>query len=342
MTGGFGATALLLAALLAPSRALRRDGLRQTPPAPEQPEVQAPRAMGLSDADEAAQMEEGFDAAFDLLCRKRLADHYKTFNEKFATKFARHFANHARPSYVIMAEAREVRLLNNSLAHLASVQEKTKADTMVTVVSLDQDADQACRSYTRKMHRRIDCVDLSGWIDDDFMGFQRDNRYLSGVYRFMVALKPLIVYNAVRSSPYGVVFLDADVIVRGDLLGYAQTLAAEAKCSIATSDDTNRHKSTANKTNTGIVYAAPSALGIVRQWSERMVPACGCSGDMPVFNSLRSHDPRIFKDIKLIPDEMVAGRGREAVYAAHYNNCGETLADKIVIMKQNGEWWLDH
>mmetsp|Transcript_57873 Transcript_57873/g.179848 ORF Transcript_57873/g.179848 Transcript_57873/m.179848 type:complete len:348 (-) Transcript_57873:100-1143(-) len=339
--------AALLAALLAlTAQALRRDGLLAQAGGPVADRGAEPLSLASADSLELGEGEEreaAVDAAWGPSCTKILTRHYEKFYESFADRFAKLFASQERATYSIVAEVRELRLLKNSLLHLADVRSRTKADMMVTVIALDEDTNEACIGYQNHPHlrRRLDCVNLAGWIDDDFLGLQRENKYQSGVYKFMVATKPLLFYNAVKASRFGVLALDADVIVRDDLLGYAMK-AARGRTTIVTSDDSAFHKHSDNKTNTGIVYAAPSALGIVRQWSERMVPACGCSGDMPVFNSLRSHDPRIFKDIKLIPDEMVAGRGREAVYAAHYNNCGETLADKIVIMKQNGEWWLDH
>eukprot|EP00969_Alexandrium_andersonii_P034101 1491339-Alexandrium_andersonii.AAC.1 len=103
-------------------------------------------------------------------CAPRLKDHYADFEKRFAASYRDHFASHERATYMIMAEASEVRLLDNSLAHLAEVHRRTKADSMVTVVALDAETQQLCKRYEGKLRGRADCVDLTGWVDEKFLG----------------------------------------------------------------------------------------------------------------------------------------------------------------------------
>jgi len=338
--------AALLAALLAlTAQALRRDGLLAQAGGPVADRGAEPLRLASAESLELGEGEErkaAVDAAWGSGCTKIVTRHYEKFYESFADRFAKLFASQERATYSIVAEVRELRLLKNSLLHLADVRSRTKADMMVTVIALDEDTNEACIGYQNHPHlrRRLDCVNLAGWIDDDFLGLQRENKYQSGVYKFMVATKPLLFYNAVKASRFGVLALDADVIVRDDLLGYAMK-EARGRTTIVTSDDSAFHKHSANTTNTGIVLATPKSRDIIRQWAENMPGGCMGQGDMPVFNMLRKKSVRVFKSVKLIPDELVAGGGRDAKYAGHYDNCGPTLRDKINVMKRNGEWWLE-
>jgi len=270
---------------------------------------------------------------------KDLWQRYEDFDERFAGAFREHFAAHERETYMIMAEAREILLVNNALAHLVDVQNRTQADMMTTIVALDEEILEVCQNYSLPLQGRIDCVNLTGWVADGFLG-NVSNRFGSGPYKFLTSLRPFLLYNALNASRFGVLNMDADIIIRADLLGYVQNQSVVGHYKILTSDDSGTHGRSANKTNAGLVFAMPMAASIIKKWSDAMSRYCGHGlGDMSAFNALRNNFTYVYRTVKLIPDELIAGKGRDAIYAGHYDNCGRTIEEKIVVMKEHGEWW---
>jgi len=269
----------------------------------------------------------------------KLLEHYADFNKRFASMYWEHFHSHERATYMIMAEAREGLLVNNSLAHLVDVQNRTQADMMTTIVALDEEILEVCQNYSLPLQGRIDCVNLTGWVADGFLG-NVSNRFGSGPYKFLTSLRPFLLYNALNASRFGVLNMDADIIIRADLLGYVQNQSVVGHYKILTSDDSGTHGRSANKTNAGLVFAMPMAASIIKKWSDAMSRYCGHGlGDMSAFNALRNNFTYVYRTVKLIPDELIAGKGRDAIYAGHYDNCGRTIEEKIVVMKEHGEWW---
>eukprot|EP00969_Alexandrium_andersonii_P078189 3448038-Alexandrium_andersonii.AAC.1 len=106
-----------------------------------------------------------------------------------------------------------------------------------------------------------------------------------------------------------------------------------------TADDFDLHDLSSNKTNGGLIFAQPSAINILRRWSDVMVPYCAAPLiDMRAFNDLRKNFTDVLQQVDLIPSDLVAMGGRPATYAGHYNGLGRTIDEKIEVMKQNHEW----
>mmetsp|Transcript_74547 Transcript_74547/g.198018 ORF Transcript_74547/g.198018 Transcript_74547/m.198018 type:complete len:358 (-) Transcript_74547:69-1142(-) len=279
----------------------------------------------------------------DILKPEDIVQRYKDFDESFAGTYQAHFASHERATYMIMAEAREIPLLKNALAHLADVQHRTQADMMTTIVALDTEVQEVCQSYSLTLQGRIDCVNLTGWMPGRVLG-NISNCFGSAPYKFVISMKPFLLYKALEASRFGILNMDADVVVRDDLLGYVQKESAVRGQSIVASVESATNASNTevvwtNRTNTGVLYAMPRALRIINGWRNAMAGRdWGRLGDQAAFNYLRRHFPLINASVDSIPIGMVAGGGWKAVYAGHYNSCGLTVAEKIDFMKVNGEW----
>jgi hypothetical protein len=184
---------------------------------------------------------------------------------------------------------------------------------------------------------KLHCVGLQGWLPGVL--FKRDQ--VAGVkgtgtcpYNIIIWTKPHILKVAVQASSHGVLMIDTDVVVKGDIFKAAALgLAKKRDASFVTGIENGR----ADKVNTGTVFVSKTGRGnteILDEWiKENSNWLNDDHGDQAALQAVFNVNHRLLQWAVTFGD-AVGQCSRPAPVAIHYN----CYANKLAPMRSQGDW----
>jgi len=271
------------------------------------------------------------------------------------------FTGLGEPAMLTIGDAHQNALFFNFMAHVQRTAMKSSLNFTVVNVALDTLAHKACGAIRDKMaedemklrirpqKRRgswpshshgthLKCVTLEGWLPADF--FQHAEP--AGVvgtgtcsYNMIIGTKPHIMKAAVQGSEHGVLLLDTDVVIKGDIIKESMDrLLLKDAASIVTGIE-NRN---VNRINSGTVFTSKnltfSRIILERwiQWNSEFLN--DDHGDQAALQEVFFKDRKLWEDAAVTYAEAVGECSRPAPVAIHYN-CYD---NKLAPMKRQDDW----
>jgi hypothetical protein len=270
-----------------------------------------------------------------------------SFKEEWRKQMGEAFRGAVGIPLVAFTSRHEICVAESFLANV----ESAVPGTSIVMAGLDAESSAFCSDMKGEMdHLSLNCLDLSGWIDGIESGpggIRNSNAgYLSDVYKRIVWAKPLLLLEAAQAGPeQGVVLMDVDIVLHGDLLKYIQThlltgtlLAVGCEGESCNIDDARK-----GQANTGTVWASRTSADLLKRWFETEVSELAAdedtkAGDQKFLAHLRRQDDNASQWLQFIPFEVAHGCGVKGKFptqlATHYNCVG----GKIGSMKKNDDW----
>jgi hypothetical protein len=257
-----------------------------------------------------------------------------SFKEERQKDLAAVLANATGDLMMVLSTRHEICMVDNFISNA----DKAAPDSTIVIVALDVESHDFCvgrRSTTKNAELR--CLDFSSWISDLHSGpsgiLTDGAAFSSCIWVKVVLAKPVLLAYAIQSSPHGLLMMDADIVLHGNLPRYVFGHVANAT-SLVVGMENNKGDSP----NTGSIWADSGSIELVRQWisecrTAKKISSAG-QGDQDCLDSLqeKSHDD---KWLQMIPSHVLAEMAEKGGrLATHYNHVG----DKIDRMRRDRVW----
>jgi len=285
------------------------------------------------------------------------------FEEQYASRVQKVFAGIDGPALLTIGDGHSNPLFFNFMAHVNRTAVEGNLNLEVVNVALDELGLRACEANQQRLgagpehgpvgpfgrlRRRLSrgrpragpklhCVSLEGWLPGVL--FQRDQ--VAGVkgtgtcpYNIIIWTKPHILKVAVQASSHGVLMIDTDVVVKGDIFKAAvEGLKKKRDASFVTGIENAR----ADKVNTGTVFVSKAGRGsaeILDEWlRENSNWLNDDHGDQAALQAVFNTNHRLLQWAVTF-GEAVGQCSRPAPVAIHYN----CYANKLAPMRSQGDW----
>lgn len=206
-------------------------------------------------------------------------------------------------------------------------------------IALDPEVQRFCMQRHQSIAMRLTCLDLSGWmpdVDEGNLGNRNSNAGLgSCIYQMIVWTKPLFLMHAANVSKYGVLMVDSDVLMFGNIVHWLQDFKAHRPpTEVLITGQEGRAG-----WNTGTVFATQASVELLQKWLKvAPMTARSWSADQAgLFQLMDWYDAHSLQcPVATIPKEVVGecGQYSHTNLAAHFN-CAH---DKIAAMRSARLW----
>mmetsp|Transcript_71329 Transcript_71329/g.127184 ORF Transcript_71329/g.127184 Transcript_71329/m.127184 type:complete len:403 (+) Transcript_71329:72-1280(+) len=206
----------------------------------------------------------------------------------------------------------------------------------VLLASLDRESQQFCLGREQD-GVELYCVDMSGLVPNVAggpAGIVNDNAgFNTCLYTTILWAKPVAILHALHAFPEGVLFLDVDVVVHGNLLRWLQDKQQKHAEQLIAGFEVAADADPRGTPNTGIIFATVKSLPLVEEWLQQ------AEDPVHLSNALGEQDAlfrckHIRQRVEIVHKKYVGTCGEHGIYATHFN-CQE---DKILSMTKAG-WW---
>lgn len=260
-----------------------------------------------------------------------LANLKHTIPENMLAAMRKTFGSLKEPAYTLSNSMHLTCMVDNFLVMLSQAVAKK---TVVVLLSLDQESHSFCTGRKNEPHIDLRCVDLTGWIEEPPAKKEtlKSNglAFDSCLYIKVTWTKPVLLYHASGMAPHGLIMIDSDIVVHGDLFQWVKE-NRDADAAIITGDDGGW-----KQPNSGTIYADENSKWLLERWTDT-------AGTEEVIQSPRGEQEALFvalkrtkkwKLLQTFPKQAVGQCGRRGQLATHFNCLGQ----KIVEMTKRGLW----
>jgi hypothetical protein len=272
------------------------------------------------------------DACHEETAGSYISSLQHSFKEEWQKDLAAVLANATGDPMMVLSTRHEICMVDNFISNA----DKAAPDSTIVIAALDVESNDFCvgRRSTMK-NAELRCLDFSSWIaglHSGPSGILNDNAgFGSCIWVKVVLAKPVLLAYAIQSSPHGLLMMDADIVLHGNLPRYVFGHVANATSLVVGME--NR-----DGPNTGSIWADSGSIELVRQWisecrTAKKISSAG-QGDQDCLDSLqeKSHDD---KWLQMIPSHVLAEMAEKGGrLATHYNHVG----DKIDRMRRDRVW----
>eukprot|EP00928_Gymnodinium_smaydae_P032819 TRINITY_DN23679_c0_g1_i2.p1 TRINITY_DN23679_c0_g1~~TRINITY_DN23679_c0_g1_i2.p1 ORF type:complete len:638 (+),score=109.84 TRINITY_DN23679_c0_g1_i2:501-2414(+) len=238
-----------------------------------------------------------------------------------------------RPAIVVMSSWQALCHYDNFLVHAAR-----HWDGPIITAAFDERSMEWCRRLQGPslggLH--VECVDLRGLMpEEDTLGVPdagstSSNFNANTVFHWIIWMKPLIAVQAALHAKHGVLMLDTDVLLRGDLIGWLHRFADTRRVNLMFGQDPWE------AANIGTLFVSRKSLRFVDAWARlaNSSEARGGMSDQALFGKCLVELSRLAPLVQMIPANVVGQCGEEGSMATHYN----CKLDKTASMLAAGDW----
>lgn len=207
----------------------------------------------------------------------------------------------------------------------------------IVLVGLDNDANAFCSSQRNIVKNiALNCLDVSGWIADVVPSGKIDGAiFHSSTFLKVVWAKPLLLRYAIKKAQQGVLMLDIDIILHGDLPNEIRALGAGPE-TLMFGCDNNWCPLGSPDANTGSIWAGRDSTDRLDNWiaAESAVNIHGSSNqgdDQTIFNHLI--ESKHAGTLGFIPSRILGECAQGGRSATHYN-----CVNKMKVMSERHVW----
>lgn len=236
--------------------------------------------------------------------------------------------NATKMPVMVVSTRHEVCMVDSFISHA----EKAALDSPILHAGMDQESHAHCADRSIKMtSAKLHCLDLSGWIPDiegGPSGISNDNAGFNGVIFNKVAFSRVVLLkHAVQTAPHGVLLMDADVVLHGDLPEFVSKIRSPGVQFMAALEYSPDHP------NLGLVWADRSSMDLLNRWLS-VLKIQGQLNGGKLDQDLLYKTEGFRQSAQLIDHAVVGQCATRGTLATHYN----CVASKIASMKADGVW----
>lgn len=255
-----------------------------------------------------------------------------SFKAKWEKDLAAFFAASRRVPMMLVSTRHEICIVDNFLSHA----DKAAHNHTIVIAGLDVESNAFCSGRRNMMKgATLNCLDLSSWISgirSGLSGIKNNNAgFMTCAYLKAVLAKPVLLSHAIQVAPHGILMIDADIVLHGNLPGYVHNHLVLGKTLMA-----GLEAGTYDLPNGGTIWAGKDSGNLMSKWVTSMMvdEKIAALGDQEFLQNLMAKMPN-HDWLQTIPHKILGEEAEKGRLATHYNG----VSNKILKMKKDGVWF---
>jgi len=251
-----------------------------------------------------------------------------SWNDKWQTDLDAAVLSALAMPIMVVSTRHEVCMVDSFISHA----ENASLDTILHM-GLDQESHAHCVDRSIKMTgAKLHCLDFSGWIpglEGGPSGISNDNAGFNSVIFNKVAFSRVVLLkHAVQTARDGVLMIDADIVLHGDLPGFISQIPRSPGVQIMAASGL-----APNHPNLGLIWVDKSSTDLLKRWLSALKVHGELNGGELDQDILLKTDG-FWKSFQYIDLAVVGQCAQGGRLATHYN----CVDSKITKMKEDGVW----